>query len=43
MPIEPLQITSQSGKGLKFKIAGFRRAAIQVSGNLAAVFLLDYV
>src|SRR5271165_2711292 len=31
-------ITSQTGKGLKFKTVGFKRAAIQVTGNLAAAF-----
>ena len=31
-------ITSQTGKRLKFRTVGFRRAAIQVTGNLAGVF-----
>ncbi len=31
-------ITSQTGKGLTFKTIGFKRADIQVTGNLAASF-----
>jgi Domain of unknown function (DUF4440) len=31
-------ITSQTGKGLKFRTIEFRRAAIQVTGTLAATF-----